>query len=132
MDLYIPVDLLMLSWNKEFNGHKEKSSSTCPGSPFHMISQYNPIFVWAVSLAWFQDSLKGAYVDPTVNLEIGLMRQRLRIKAESSAKEASHPASACVAGVISNSLAFWVVTSAIPCRVSVLVGCYLIGKNNLL
>ena len=27
-----------------------------------------------------QDSLKGALVDPAVNLEIGLMRQRLRIK----------------------------------------------------
>ena len=27
-----------------------------------------------------EDSLKGAYVDPSVNLEIGLMRQRLRMK----------------------------------------------------
>ncbi|CAK9008529.1 unnamed protein product [Durusdinium trenchii] len=33
-----------------------------------------------------KDSLKGAYVDPTVNLEIGLMRQRLRIKDQEIAQ----------------------------------------------
>jgi len=33
-----------------------------------------------------KDSLKGAYVDPSVNLEIGLMRQRLRMKDQEIAQ----------------------------------------------
>ncbi|CAK9009027.1 V-type proton ATPase subunit E (V-ATPase subunit E) (ClVE-1) (Vacuolar proton pump subunit E) [Durusdinium trenchii] len=39
-----------------------------------------------LQLVMEQDSLKGAYVDPTVNLEIGLMRQRLRIKDQEIAQ----------------------------------------------
>lgn len=37
-----------------------------------------------------QDSLKGALVDPAVNLEIGLMRQRLRIKDSDGGFRSNH------------------------------------------
>ena len=61
----------------------ESSSVLCKQSIRHFYdfknSQWNR--ETQASLQEEQDSLKGAEVDPTVNLDIGLMRQRLRIKA---------------------------------------------------
>lgn len=52
-------DLVLFGWIKSQISARERS-----------------LLNWSIC----EDSLKGAYVDPSVNLEIGLMRQRLRMK----------------------------------------------------